>query len=127
VLRGAWLYHDDAARLCVTGGAYGITPLRVQTSISCRASVEKNWPAWRAAATISALPPRWERTVITQRDAIAKLLRDSPSLRREVPAIIAAELPTARALALLPLAEHGETPGIDVARLQFKEHEVLGS
>jgi Domain of unknown function DUF29 len=64
-----------------------------------------------------ALPPRWERTVITQRDAIAQLLRDSPSLRREAAAIIAAELPIARRLALLSLAEHGETLGLhgDVA------------
>jgi hypothetical protein len=43
-----------------------------------------------------ALAPRWERTVITQRDAIAKLLTGSPSLRRQVAAMIAGELPTAR-------------------------------
>jgi Domain of unknown function DUF29 len=82
----------------------------------------------RLAASPASEPRHgWERTVITQRDAIAKLLRDSPSLRREVPAIIAAELPTARRLALLSLAEHGETPGVDVATLQFREDEVLGN
>jgi hypothetical protein len=42
-------------------------------------------------------------------------------------AIIAAEVPTARKLALLPLAEHGETPGIDVTTLNFREDEVLGN
>jgi cell division protein FtsL len=80
-----------------------------------------------AVSPASAPRHGWERTVITQRDAIAKLLRDSPSLRREMPAIIAAELPTARRLALLSLAEHGETPGVDVATLDFGEADVLGS
>ncbi len=52
-----------------------------------------------------------------------RAVRNSPSLRREVPAIIAAELPTARRLGLLSLAEHGETPGVDVGTFRFGEHE----
>jgi hypothetical protein len=44
-----------------------------------------------------------------------------------VAAIIAAELTTARRLVLLPLAEYGETPSVDVATLHFREDEVLGS
>ena len=40
--------------------------------------------------------------------------------------MIAVELPTARRLALLSLAEHGEIPTVDVAQLSFSEAEVLG-
>jgi hypothetical protein len=81
----------------------------------------------RLAASPAADPRRgWERTLIVQRDGIHKLLADSPSLRPLVAGIIAAELPTARRLALLSLAEHGETPTVDVAALSFSEAEVLG-
>ena len=48
-------------------------------------------------------------------------------LRREVPAVIAGGLPTARGLALLSFAVHGETPGVDVATLPFREDEVSGN
>jgi hypothetical protein len=40
--------------------------------------------------------------------------------------MIAAELATARRLALLSFAEHDETPAVDVATLTFSEAEVLG-
>jgi len=75
-----------------------------------------------------AVDPRrgWERTLIVQRDGIHKLLADSPSLRQLVGGMIAAELPTARRLALLSLAEHNETPAVDVATMAFSETEVLG-
>jgi hypothetical protein len=75
-----------------------------------------------------AVDPRrgWERTLIVQRDGIHKLLADSPSLRPQVAGMIAAELPTARRLALLSLAEHDETPAVDVTTLTFSEGEVLG-
>jgi hypothetical protein len=68
----------------------------------------------------------WERTLIVQRDGIHKLLADSPSLRPLVAGMIAAELPTARRLALLSLADHDETPAADVATLIFSEAEVIG-
>jgi hypothetical protein len=75
-----------------------------------------------------AVDPRrgWERILIVQRDGIHNLLEDSPSLRPLVAGVIAAELPTARRLALLSLAEHDETPAIDVATPTFSEAEVLG-
>lgn len=66
----------------------------------------------------------WKGTLIVQRDGIHKLLADSPSLRPLIAGIIAAELPTARRLALLSLA--GETITVDVATLSFTEAEVLG-
>jgi hypothetical protein len=67
-----------------------------------------------------------QRTLIVQRDAIGKLLADSPSPRPPVAGMIAAELATARRLALLSFAEHDETPAVDVATLTFSEVEVLG-
>ena len=75
-----------------------------------------------------AVDPRrgWERTLIVQRDGIHKLLADSPSLRQQVAGMIAAELPTARRLALLSLAEHGETPTVDITTMNFSEGDVLG-
>lgn len=66
----------------------------------------------------------WKGTLIVQRDGIHKLLAGSPSLRPLIAGIIAAELPTARRLALLSLA--GETITVDVAALSFTEAEVLG-
>jgi hypothetical protein len=74
-----------------------------------------------------ATEPRhgWERTLIVQRAAIERLLRDSPSLKPRLAAVIAEEFPTARRLALLALAEHGEAPGCDVEALHFSVVEVL--
>lgn len=74
-----------------------------------------------------ATQPRhgWERTLIEQRDQIGTLLNDSPSLRDRIPGLIAAKLPIARRLALLALADHGETPIVDVTTLTFSEDEVL--
>src|SRR6185437_10117634 len=40
----------------------------------------------------------WKRTVVEQRSQIARLLKDSPSLRQLVPAAIAEEMADARAL-----------------------------
>jgi len=81
----------------------------------------------RLRASPATAPRRgWERTLIVQRDGIHKLLSDSPSLRPLVTGFIAAELPTARRLALLSLTEHDETPAVDVATLNFSEIEVLG-
>lgn len=80
----------------------------------------------RLRASPTTEPRRgWKRTLIVQRDSIRKLLDESPSLRSLVAGIIAAELPTARRLALLALAEHGKTATIDVAGLSFSEEEVL--
>lgn len=70
---------------------------------------------------------RWQRTVIEQRDRLRTLLEDSPSLKPDVAKTIAAELPTARELAALSLAEHNEQPTEDLATLTFTAAEVLGA
>ncbi len=55
----------------------------------------------------------WERTIIEQRGRILDILADSPSLRRQVPALIDRHYPRARQLARsetrLPLATFPET------------------
>lgn len=80
----------------------------------------------RLQASPATEPRRgWQRTLIVQRDGIHKLLDESPSLRPLVAGIIAAELPTAKRLALLALAEYEETPAIDIATVNFNEDEVL--
>jgi hypothetical protein len=67
----------------------------------------------------------WLRTVTEQRAQLHLLLRDSPSLEGELADMIAAELPTARRLAALSLAEHGETPIADPATLTFDSARVI--
>lgn len=82
----------------------------------------------RLQASPATEPRRgWQRTLIVQRDAISKILKESPSLRPLVRGIVAAELPTARRLALLELAEYGETPTIDVATVTFSESDILST
>ena len=68
----------------------------------------------------------WQRMVVEQRLQIARLLKDSPSLRRLVPAAIREELDGARALALLDLAQFEEPLLADAAALRFSEDQVLG-
>jgi len=73
-------------------------------------------------------PPRagWKRTIAEQRVQIGRLLRDSPSLRQLVPDAVRDELPDARMLALLDLAEFGEQPTADPDSLAFSDAQVLG-
>jgi len=68
----------------------------------------------------------WKRTVVEQRSQIARLLKDSPSLRQLVPAAIAEEMADVRALALRDLAECGAQPSADPGSLMFSEEQVLG-
>jgi hypothetical protein len=68
----------------------------------------------------------WRRTIIEQRARLRSLLEDSPSLEREVAGAIADGLPTARALASVSLAEHGERPRVDPAEIVFTEEQVIG-
>ncbi len=68
----------------------------------------------------------WKRTIVEQRTQIARLLKDSPGLRRAAPAVIAEELPDARTLALLDLAEFGEQPLGTPETLAFNEEQVFG-
>jgi len=68
----------------------------------------------------------WEETVLGQRAEIEGLLDDSPSLRREVPALIAWALPRALDEASRSLELRGEQPRIELGRIQYAENEVLG-
>jgi hypothetical protein len=76
-----------------------------------------------------ATQPRagWRRIVIEQRSQVARLLKDSPSLRQVVPIAIDEELADARLLALLDLAEFGEQPATSSETLTFSADQVLGS
>jgi hypothetical protein len=68
----------------------------------------------------------WKRTIAEQRVQVERLLEDSPSLRQFVPEAIGEELPSARRLALLDLAEFQEQPRGDAEGLVFTEARVLG-
>jgi hypothetical protein len=63
----------------------------------------------------------WEATVLRERAQVADLLAESPSLRQEVPAIIARRLPLARRIVARELAAYGEVPAdppeLDEARV----------
>lgn len=64
-------------------------------------------------------------TIRRERAEIESVLRDSPSLRQTVPAVIAAEAPTARRLAEADMRDFGEQPQIDLAAL-YSVDQVLG-
>jgi hypothetical protein len=68
----------------------------------------------------------WRRTIRRARADIDTILEASPSLRRELPAIIGREVIRARPLVADDLAEHGENPiGLDA--LTFEVDQVIGS
>lgn len=78
-----------------------------------------------------ALDPRaaWRSTVSDSRSEIEDVLRDSPSLRREVTAMIAEELKVAAKFAAADLRQHGEPVESLWARLEkggFTAEQVLG-
>ncbi|HSU07163.1 MAG TPA: DUF29 family protein [Acetobacteraceae bacterium] len=68
----------------------------------------------------------WRESVRRARRRIDRLLRDSPSLRRELPAIIAEETVAARTLVRETLADYGETPLRPLDTLVFDEVTLLG-
>lgn len=68
----------------------------------------------------------WRETIQEQRDEIADLLEDTPSLRGKVPSLIEEKLPKARMRAALALAEYGEQPRTDVARVAYTADQVCG-
>ena len=75
-----------------------------------------------------ATAPRagWRRTVVEQRLQLSRLLKDSPSLRPFVSEAIAEELPGARTLATLDLAEVDEPPKADPEGISPSEDQMLG-
>ena len=75
-----------------------------------------------------ATEPRagWQATIIRARRDIERLLKDNPSIRRQVGDMIGEELPAARRLAAMALARDDEMPGVDLQTLGYSEAEVLG-
>jgi len=73
--------------------------------------------------------PGWRATIINARREIAGILRDSPSLRREVEGLIAEEARAAAELASADLRPHGELADLIRARFDqggFTSEQVLG-
>ena len=78
-------------------------------------------------ALLHATDPRagWLDTIDTQRTAIRHVLDDSPSLRRELPSLVADEVPHARALVVRAAARHRQILSADPASLEFSAEQVL--
>jgi hypothetical protein len=77
-----------------------------------------------------AIQPRvgWRATIIDARREIAGILRDSPSLRREVEYLISEEARAAAELASADLRQHGELAEVIRARSEqggFTSEQVL--
>ena len=71
----------------------------------------------------------WRSTVLDTRTEITDVLRDSPSLRREVDDLIAEQLILAAELASADLSQHGEPAHAVHARLEkrgFTTEQVIG-
>ena len=78
-----------------------------------------------------AIEPRrgWEESIRDARVEIDDILKDSPSLRREVERLILDQIPIAADLASADLRGHGESPDAVQARLKkggFTADQVLG-
>jgi hypothetical protein len=68
----------------------------------------------------------WRDTIRRARREIERRLKDSPSLRREVPGIVADELQASSTLVRTSLEEYGEQPRTDIDTLTYTEAQVLG-
>ncbi len=71
----------------------------------------------------------WRRTIRLARTDIARILEDSPSLRREIPRLIEKETAGAVQLAILDLEEHGEIDQMELPTIKataYAEEQVLG-
>jgi len=75
-----------------------------------------------------AAEPRsgWLQTVRRERTGVRVLIKDSPSLKPIIPALIDEELPEARTNVSADLADCGEQPATDPATLTFTTDQVLG-
>ena len=71
----------------------------------------------------------WIDTVLREREEIAELLMDSPSLRRDVPGVLERRSDATITRALDALARHGETAEVATARrgAGYQPDEVLGA
>jgi hypothetical protein len=68
----------------------------------------------------------WRAIIQRQRNAIDAVLRDSPSLRQTIPAVIEAASGKARRAAELELADFGEQPQIELSAVGYFEGQVVG-
>jgi hypothetical protein len=75
-----------------------------------------------------ATDPRngWKASVLHARTGIRRTLKTSPSLRREVVAMIADEMQDAQRDVAAVLALYGEKPIVAIEGLTFTEEQVLG-
>lgn len=75
-----------------------------------------------------AAEPRaaWRATIRRERAEIETLLKDSPSLKPTLPAVIAGETATAARIAAADLADFGEQPRIDLANVNYDPDRILG-
>ena len=71
-----------------------------------------------AASPAEAPRGGWEATIIRERARVERLLRDSPSLRQEFPAIIEQELQDRAQSRTAQLADHGEFARAVLEQLQ---------
>ncbi len=67
----------------------------------------------------------WRATIRRVRDDIGDVLAASPSLRRELPGIIARETARARGRVAQSLADYGE-PANGLSALSYGENQILG-
>jgi Domain of unknown function DUF29 len=68
----------------------------------------------------------WRDSIRRARREIERKLEESPSLRREVPALIARETPGVRALVRANFLDYGEQPLADIDAIDYSEAQVLG-
>ena len=68
----------------------------------------------------------WQETIDRSRLDIELLLRDSPSLRREVPGVVADQARDARRLVRLSMERYGQQPTADLEAMTFGVGDVLG-
>ncbi len=75
-----------------------------------------------------ATEPRrgWQDSIIEARAAVGRLLRDSPSLLRDVPEMVQGELFGARRLAARSLSLYDERPRVPLETLSYDVEQVLG-
>jgi hypothetical protein len=68
----------------------------------------------------------WMDTIRRARREIERLLKESPSLRREIADMMTEEFPGARTMVEANLRDYGEQPLIDIGLTTYTEDQVLG-
>ena len=68
----------------------------------------------------------WKDTIRRARNEIERLLAESPSLRRDIVALVTKELPRARTMAHANFQDYGEQRLIDIGKVAYTEDQVLG-